>query len=475
MQRLNYEVIIGLEVHAQLSTASKLFCSCPVEHKGEPNTNVCPVCLGLPGVLPVLNTRAVELAIRTALTLNCQVARQSRFCRKHYFYPDLPKGFQITQYTEPLGYNGYLKIDNRQIRIKRIILEEDAGKSFHTDTETLVDFNRCGVPLIEITTEPDLRSPDEVHQYLIKLRQILQYLEVSEADMEKGHFRCEPNISLRPYGAEEFGVRTEVKNLNSLRSVKEALEFEIMRQAELLATGGLVVQETLLWDDVRRIAEPMRSKEETADYRYFPEPDLPPLAITDDEIINIKNGLPELPEERRERFIKDFSLTPNDAELLTATKGLADYYEAVLKEIFLPKLVASWLHTEVLAVLNEKKIGINEFALRPKELAELLKLITEGKITTKAAKTVFSEMVATGARALEIVKKLGLEQVEDQDLLTQAVVEVLNNNPDALDKYRKGKTTVVEFLLGAVMRKTKGKLNPKLVRKYILKQLNQGS
>jgi aspartyl-tRNA(Asn)/glutamyl-tRNA(Gln) amidotransferase subunit B len=473
MQRLNYEVIIGLEVHAQLNTGSKLFCSCPVEFKDEPNRNVCPVCLGLPGVLPVLNQKAVELAIRTAVALNCQIARRSRFTRKHYFYPDLPKGYQITQYTEPLGYDGFLDVANRHIRIKRLIVEEDAGKSIHTADETLVDFNRCGVPLIEITTEPDLRSPDEVIEYLSRLRQILQYLLVSEADMEKGQYRCEPNISLRRHGVLELGVRTEVKNLNSLRNVKEALEFEIRRQAEVLDTGGSIVQETLLWDDARRVAEPMRSKEETADYRYFPEPDLPPLEITEEEIIKIKSELPELPAERRERFIKDFSLPPKDADVLTASKDRADYYEAVVKEFSEPKFVSNWVITEVLAVLNEKRIGIGDFPVTPQGLSNLLKLIEAAKITSKAAKTVFAEMVETGSTAEEVVKKLGLEQVADQELLARAVAEALKKNPDAVEKFKKGKTTVVEFLLGEVMRQTKGKLNVKPVREYILKRLNQ--
>ncbi|MFB0509629.1 MAG: Asp-tRNA(Asn)/Glu-tRNA(Gln) amidotransferase subunit GatB, partial [bacterium] len=346
----HFEPVIGMEVHVQLKTLSKLFCSCAVEYGAQPNSNVCPVCLGLPGVLPVLNNHAVELAIKLGLALNCDITEYSRFARKHYFYPDLPKGYQITQYQEPLARNGNIEIDGNRIRINRIILEEDSGKSMHCGTETLVDFNRCGVPLIEIVTEPDLRNPEQAIGYLQHLRRILQYLEVSDADMEKGHFRCEPNISVHPEGA-KFGTRTELKNLNSLRNVRDALEYEIKRQSEILKSGEKVIQETLYWDEAKMVTGSMRGKEESEDYRYFPEPDLPPLLITKDEIEKLRQELPVLPEKRKEYFIKELGLTEANAKVLISDKAIADYFEEVLKYFSEPKIIANWLITEVGGIL----------------------------------------------------------------------------------------------------------------------------
>jgi aspartyl-tRNA(Asn)/glutamyl-tRNA(Gln) amidotransferase subunit B len=465
-----FEPVIGIEVHAQLKTDSKLFCSCPAEYGAKPNSNVCPVCLGLPGILPVLNNRAVEMAIKLGLALNCKITERSRFARKHYFYPDLPKGYQITQYQEPLARNGYIEIGGKRIRINRLILEEDAGKSIHCGNETLVDFNRCGIPLIEIVSEPEITSPEMAVEYLSHLRQILQYLEVSDADMEKGHFRCEPNISVRVPG-EKFGTRTELKNLNSLRNVRDALEYEIKRQSETLNAGGKVVQETLYWDEKERVTGAIRGKEESEDYRYFPEPDLPPLVITQEEIERIGKKLPILPEKRREYFIKELGLPESDAKILVSDKTIADYYEEILKYCAEPKLVANWIITEIGAVLNEKKISINELGIPPQSIAKLLLMTKQGEITGKVAKEVFAEMVETQTEPDIIVAKKGVGQIDDEELLNSIVEEVINSNPEVVEKYKKGKTTVIGFLVGEVMRRTKGKFLPQKVNEALSKKL----
>ncbi|MEO0084580.1 MAG: Asp-tRNA(Asn)/Glu-tRNA(Gln) amidotransferase subunit GatB, partial [candidate division WOR-3 bacterium] len=354
---MKYEPVIGLEVHIQLKTKTKLFCSCPVEFGSQPNTNVCPICLGLPGVLPTMNEKAVELAIKAGLALNCQIADFCSFARKHYFYPDLPKGYQITQYTEPIAYNGFLLVNGQKISIRRLHLEEDSGKSIHTGQETLVDFNRCGVPLIEIVTEPEIHSPEQAVAYLETLRQIMRYLDVSDCDMEKGHFRCEPNISLRPVGQTQYGVRTELKNLNSLNSVYLALEFEIKRQTQILENNGQVIQETLYWDEEQKVAGPMRGKEESEDYRYFPEPDLPILAIKPEKIEAIRKTIPLLPAQRKRILVEEYNLAEHIAEIIVETKELADYFEETIKSCSNYKLVANWLVTEVKAVLKEKAIS----------------------------------------------------------------------------------------------------------------------
>ncbi|MCX7785015.1 MAG: Asp-tRNA(Asn)/Glu-tRNA(Gln) amidotransferase subunit GatB [candidate division WOR-3 bacterium] len=466
-----YEVIIGLEVHIQLKTKSKCFCSCPVEFGGLPNTNVCPICLGLPGTLPVLNHKAVELAVRAGLALNCQIAQKSSFARKHYFYPDLPKGYQITQYKEPLAINGFIDVNGSKIRIRRLHLEEDSGKSMHCGNETLVDFNRCGVPLIEVVTEPDIRSPEQTVQVLQMLRQILQYLDVSDCDMEKGHFRCEPNISLRRVGETKLGVRTELKNLNSLRSVREGLQFEIERQKKILDNNGIVVQETLYWDEQSKTAGPMRGKEESEDYRYFPEPDLPVLVIEESEIESIKRSLPLMPWQRKAILLKDYNLPESIAEIIVETKEFADYFDAMLKEINDAQLVANWLVTEVRAVLNEKRIEIQEFSVTPHKLVQLLKMLKEEKISNRVAKDIFNEMIATNKSALEIVSSKDLTLVDDENLLFNAVREVLDENPDVVAKYKAGKTTVISYLIGQVQKKTKGKLKPQKIQEAIQKQL----
>ena len=472
MESQKYEVVIGLEVHAQLSTKSKLFCGCPVEFGDEPNTNVCPVCLGLPGVLPTLNRKAVELAIKAGLSLNCGIALKSRFARKHYFYPDLPKGYQITQYIEPLAYDGFLDIGDKRIKVRRLHLEEDAGKLIHSDTESLVDFNRCGIPLIEIVTEPDMTSAQEAYKFLIALRQVLRYLDVSSCDMEKGEFRCEPNISLRIKG-EKLGTRREVKNLNSFKVVRAALEFEIKYQREVLEKGGKVVQQTLLWNPEKRVCEPMRGKEESEDYRYFPEPDLPPLIITQEEIERTKKSLPELPHKKRERFIKEYNLTFDTAALLSENRELSVYYEETLKFLNEPKLVANWIITEVKRVLNEKKIDIRESKVFPQRLAELLNLVKEGKITLNMAKEVFHKMAEEGKSAEEVIKEKGIELVEDKKFLSEVAKRVIEENPDIVEKYLKGKITVIGFLVGEGMKIAQGKLNPKDLKGSIEKILKE--
>ncbi|MEO0102455.1 MAG: Asp-tRNA(Asn)/Glu-tRNA(Gln) amidotransferase subunit GatB, partial [candidate division WOR-3 bacterium] len=381
-----YETVIGLEVHIQLNTKTKLFCSCPVEFGEKPNTNICPICLGLPGVLPVLNDNAVKLAIRAALALNCQIQKISAFARKHYFYPDLPKGYQITQYDMPLALNGFLVIDNKKIRIRRLHLEEDAGKLIHTSNFTLVDFNRCGIPLIEVVTEPDLSGPDETIEFLSELRNILRYLDVSSGDMEKGHLRCEPNISLKTNGI--LGTRREIKNLNSLKSVRDALNYEIKAQREILESGEKIKQKTLLWNEAEKMTKPMREKEEAEDYRYFPEPDLPPLVIKEEEIIEIKSNLPELPAEKKQRFITNYHLSEKEVKILVREKEMADYFEQMIAETkdFSPdfiRLSAFWVINEVARILNEENITISQFKILPRNLGQLLITLKEGRITQR--------------------------------------------------------------------------------------------
>jgi aspartyl-tRNA(Asn)/glutamyl-tRNA(Gln) amidotransferase subunit B len=461
-----------MEVHAQLKTRTKIFCSCPVEYGGEPNTSVCPVCLGLPGVLPVLNDAVVRLAVRTGLALGCSIAERSRFARKHYFYPDLPKGYQITQYTEPLAFDGFLDIPGRHVRVRRVHVEEDAGKLVHTGASSLVDFNRCGVPLAEIVTEPDLRSAREAADYLNSLRQILQYLNVSSADMEKGHFRCELNISVRPKGTVKLQTQTEVKNLNSIRAVCGAIEYEAMRQADCNDRGEPVLKQTLLWDDVKQEARPMRSKETSEDYRYFPEPDLPALVISRDEIERTRAQLPELPMQRRERYKSLFGLSDYDAGLLVSDRALANYYEAVLKDCPEPKLAANWLTTEVMARLNEQQLTIAAFKVTPGGLAELLNMVRGGKVTGKAAKEVFAEMAVSGAPAENVASARGLGLVQDDALLARTVDEVLQAETALVEKYRSGKANVLEALVGQVMKRCRGTFPPDKVREALKSRLS---
>ena len=477
---MEYEAVIGLEVHAQLLTSSKIFCSCPTTFGAEPNTQTCPVCTGMPGSLPVLNRKAVEFAMRLALATHSEIAPFSLFARKNYFYPDLPKGYQISQYELPIATGGWIEIPTedggrKRIGLIRIHMEEDAGKLLHDEVEpySYVDFNRTGVPLLEVVSEPDIRSPREAVEYLKMLRAILQYLEICDGDMEKGSFRCDANVSIRPKGLEGFGTRTEVKNMNSFRHVERALSYEIERQKRVLEEGGEVVQETRLWDPQKGITVPMRGKEEAHDYRYFPDPDLVPLVISEDWIKEVKQGLPELPLERRERFVKEYRIPEYDAGVLTSSKALADYYERCVELFPEPKQVSNWVMSELLRLLNEEGKEPEECPLPPEGLAELLSLVKEGTISGKIAKEVFEEMYRTGRGAREIVKERGLQQISDEGLLRKVVQEVLKAHPEEVAEYRKGKEKLLGFFVGQVMKATRGRANPQLANRLLREALTE--
>ncbi len=478
---MQYEAVIGLEVHAQLLTDSKIFCGCSTQFGAEPNSQTCPVCLGMPGVLPVLNERAVEFAIRMGLATHCSIASFSRFARKNYFYPDLPKGYQISQYELPLCSNGYVDIEledgsEKRIGIIRIHLEEDAGKSIHDPAlageDTLVDLNRCGVPLIEIVSAPDLRTPQEAYAYLVRLKQLVTYLGICDGNMEEGSLRCDANVSVRPVGSDTFGVKTEVKNMNSFRNVERALTYEINRQIQVLESGGKIVQETLLWDANEGVARPMRSKEEAHDYRYFPEPDLVPLEVSDSWIEKIRDSLPELPRARKKRFVEQYNLPVYDAGVLTMTRELADYYEAVTTVCKDFKMVSNWVMGEVLRVLNERKIEITEFPVSPDRLGRLLNLILNKTISNSIAKTVFEEMLQNDAEPETIVEEKGLAQVSDRNVIEEIVEKVIRENPKQVEQYRGGKTKVFGYFVGQVMRATRGKANPAIVNEILKEKLS---
>jgi len=471
-----YETIIGLEVHVQLKTKSKLFCGCSTEFGALPNTHACPVCTGMPGILPVLNKKAVEYGIKSALALNCEVASCSIFARKNYFYPDLPKNYQISQYEEPLAKNGYLEIGTnsgrRKVGITRINLEEDAGKLLHDIGSreidgSLVDFNRCGVPLLEIVSSPEINNHEEAYSYLTTLKSVLKYLEVSDCDMEKGSLRCDANVSVRIVGEKELGVKAEVKNMNSFRAIQKALQYEVKRQIKALESGERIVQETRLWDEKRESTYPMRSKEEAHDYRYFPEPDLLPLVVDKRWIEEIRNTIPELPDRRRERFIREYGLSEYDAGVLTAEKPLADYFEQVVRLYDNAKAVTNWVMVELLGRLNAANREIEESPVSPGQLAELLKLIEKGTISGKIAKTVFDEMFNTGKNPQIIIKEKKLVQITDEKVIKNIVEEVLKENPGAIEEYRKGKEKALGHLVGQVMKKTQGKANPQLVNRIL--------
>jgi len=479
---MEFEAVIGLEVHAQLSTESKIFCSCSTEFGAPPNTHVCPVCMGMPGVLPVLNEKAVDYAIRMGLATHCTIAEHSIFARKNYFYPDLPKGYQISQFEEPLCEHGYVEIEwdgrRKRIGITRIHMEEDAGKSVHAEefvskNETLVDLNRCGVPLIEIVSEPDMRSPREAYLYLATLKQILEYLEISDCNMEEGSLRCDANVSLRPVGAKEFGVKTEVKNMNSFHGVEKALEYEIERQREILLKGGKITQQTMLWNAKEGKIVPMRSKEEANDYRYFPEPDLVPLDVDRAWVNRIARELPELPFQRKQRFVKDYALPDYDATVLTASKYLADFYEEAMKLYEDAKKLSNWIMGEVLRFLGERKLEIQDSLISPKNLVELLRLIDDDTINANTAKSIFDEVAETGKSPRKIVEAKGLVQVSDSSELEAIVVEVIESHPAELEKYLAGKENLIGFFMGQVMKATQGKANPKLVNELLRKKLTE--
>jgi len=476
---MEFDAVIGLEVHVQLNTNSKIFCSCSTQFGAQANTQVCPVCLGLPGVLPVLNKEVLKKAIQAGLALHCKIASYSKFDRKNYFYPDLPKAYQISQYDKPICYDGYIKIVTgngiKRIGITRLHMEEDAGKNIHSEDSdykvSYVDFNRTGVPLIEIVSEPDINTPDEAYQYLQNLRSILKYIEVSDCNMEEGSLRCDVNVSLKPKGAKEFGQKVEIKNLNSFKAVKLALEYEIERQKKMLLQDEKIVQETRLWDADRNTTYSMRSKEEAHDYRYFPEPDLPPIEISKEFIEQLKNELPELPHEKRIRFMQQYGLPEYDAQVLTATKQLASYYEAVVADGAQPKKASNWIMSEVLAKIDDPET-IDSFIVKPKDLATLLKRIDDATISGKIAKTVFEEMLATGKNPDTIINDKGLRQVTDTGAIESIIDEVIKNNPKSVEDYKNGKDKALKFLIGQVMKESKGKANPQMVNDILMKKLS---
>jgi aspartyl-tRNA(Asn)/glutamyl-tRNA(Gln) amidotransferase subunit B len=477
------EVVIGLEVHIQLMTNAKMFCHCSTDYIGkEPNTNTCPVCLGLPGSLPVLNKKVLEFALKTALSLNCKINPLNIFHRKNYFYPDLPKAYQISQYDIPLGVNGYREIsfpenqEKRKIGITRVHLEEDAGKLVHegditSSSYSLVDYNRCGIPLAEIVTEPDFRSPEEARIFLMKLRSIVQHLGVCDGNMEEGSMRCDANISIRDAKTGALGIKTEVKNMNSFKAVKKALQFEVDRQKKLLSEGEKVAQETRHWDESKNITVSMRSKEEAHDYRYFPEPDLLPLQVDLKMIEEIRKNLPELPEARKERFIKDYQIPEYDAEILTSSKVLGDYYEKATSLYSNNKVLSNWIMGELMRYLNEEKIEIEDSPISPDNLVEMLKLIDKGVISSKMAKEVFEKMFKTAKGASQIVKESGITQITDENELIELIDRVIKENPQSAIDFNQGKEQALNYLVGQVMRYTKGRAKPDFVFKALKQRL----
>jgi aspartyl-tRNA(Asn)/glutamyl-tRNA(Gln) amidotransferase subunit B len=476
-----YEPVIGLEIHAQLKTRTKIFCGCSTRFGAPPNTHTCPVCLGMPGVLPVLNRKVVEYTLAMALALDCKISPRSRFARKNYFYPDLPKGYQISQYELPIARHGHIDIGidgrKKRIGITRIHMEEDAGKLIHDPDRPFsrVDFNRTGVPLIEIVSEPDIRSPKEAGAYLRQLRSILRYLDISDGNMEEGSFRCDANISVRPEGSNIFGTRAEVKNLNSFKHVEKALEYEIRRQTDLLTQGGTVVQETRLWDPHKEKTTSMRGKEAAHDYRYFPDPDLLPLVIEAEWIDRVRTHIPELPNQKRERFIREYGLPERDVDVLTADRALADYFEACLKHFPEPKPVSNWIMGPLLGHLNAQSKTISESGIPPEALAELLDLVQKGIISGKIAKTVFEEMVQSGKPPKKIVEEKGLIQVTDRSAIEPVVQQVLCAHPEEVRAYQGGKTKLIGFFVGQIMKETRGKADPKLVNEILRKKLESES
>jgi aspartyl-tRNA(Asn)/glutamyl-tRNA(Gln) amidotransferase subunit B len=468
---------MGLEVHAQLLTESKIFCACSTRFGAAANTQTCPVCAGMPGVLPVLNEMAVEYAVRMGMATGCSIRQRSRFARKNYFYPDLPKGYQISQFEEPLCTDGHLTVETqageRTIRIERIHLEEDAGKTLHDQDpdSSLVDLNRTGTPLIEIVSEPDLRDPLEAHAYLAKLKQILVYLEICDGNMEEGSLRCDANVSLRPAGQSTLGTKTEIKNLNSFKGVEAALRHEIKRQVALLDSGQRVVQETRLWDAQRGETRVMRSKEEAHDYRYFPEPDLLPLILDTAWLERVRAALPELPDSKRERFQVQYGLGRYDAHVLTGTRALADYYESAVGAGGDPKRLANWVQTELLGLLNARGIGIEASPISAASLSELVRLVEADRISGKMAKDVFAEMQRSGEAAGSIVERRGLEQISDRTALLPVVQRILEANPGEVEKYREGKTKLLGFFVGQAMKATRGQANPQELEQLLRESL----
>ncbi|MBP1157117.1 MULTISPECIES: Asp-tRNA(Asn)/Glu-tRNA(Gln) amidotransferase subunit GatB [unclassified Paenibacillus] len=473
-----YETVIGLEVHVELHTKSKIFCGCSTAFGAPPNTHTCPVCLGHPGVLPVLNKQAVEYAMKAAMALNCQVATESKFDRKNYFYPDSPKAYQISQYDKPVGEHGWIEIEvngeTKRIGITRVHLEEDAGKLTHVDGgyATLADYNRVGTPLIEIVSEPDLRSPEEARAYLEKIKAIMQYCDVSDVKMEEGSLRCDANISLRPFGQKEFGTKAELKNMNSFRGVQRGLEYEEWRQADVLEGGGNVVQETRRWDEAQGKTLTMRSKEQAHDYRYFPDPDLVSMHIDEEWKARVLASIPELPDARKKRYVDEYGLPSYDAEVITSSIKVADFFEESLNFTKDAKAVSNWIMGDLLGYLNANNLELGDVKITGKGLGEMIGLLEKGTISSKIAKTVFKSMLETGKDPQTIVEEQGLVQISDEGAIKAVVDQIVSNNPQSVADFKAGKEKAVGFLVGQVMKETKGKANPGLVNKLIIERLN---
>ena len=480
MSREDYEIVMGLEVHAELATKTKIFCSCPTEFGGEPNTHTCPICMAMPGTLPVLNEKVVEYAVKAGLATNCEISRDSKNDRKNYFYPDLPKSYQISQFDKPLCEHGYVEIENengekKKIRLTRIHIEEDAGKLNHNEFGggSLVDLNRAGVPLIEIVSEPDLRSAKEAEEYLRKLKSILEYIEVSDCKMQEGSLRADVNVSVRKKGAKEFGTRSEMKNMNSFRSIVRAIEYEADRQIDILEEGGVIEQETLRWDDVSGRTFSMRDKEDAQDYRYFPDPDLVAIRLSEEYIENIRKNLPELPESRRERYIKEFGLSEKDSNLLTASKHLSNMFEDAEKICKNAKAVANWLLSDVSRILNEKEIEPDQIPFTAEELAKMITLIDKGTISSAIAKKVIVELFENPKDPEEIIKEKGWIQISDEGAIKEVVLKVLQANSQSVADFKAGKDKALGFLVGQAMKETKGKANPQMLNKMFLEELKK--
>jgi len=479
---MNYEAVIGLEVHAELLTQSKVFCGCSAKFGAPPNQNTCPVCLGMPGSLPVLNRRVVEYAVRAGLAAGCRIARYSRWARKNYFYPDLPKGYQISQYELPVCVGGMIDIEtdagSKRVRLTRIHMEEDTGKNIHDahGDASLVDFNRCGVPLLEIVSEPDIASAQEAGAYLRKLRTLLQYLEICDGNMEEGSFRCDANVSVRPRGTTAFGTKVEVKNMNSFRAVERAIEYEITRQAEVLDSGGRLIQETRHWDPDREVTRPGRTKEFAEDYRYFPDPDLLPLIVSDEWVDTVRRDIPELPDARRQRFVSEYGLPEYDADVLTMRKDVADYYESAVRAYRNPKALSNWVMGDVLRIIRERKLEnnlvIHDWPVAPERLAAMVELLDSGEISSKIAKAVFEEMVSTGKTPVQIVAEQGLTQISDEPAILAAIDQVIAAHAGKVAEYRAGKDKLFGFFVGQVMKATQGKANPQKLNELLKAKLS---